>query len=222
MLFWTAFAAVDAVDLTATWALPTDRAHAERHRQAQAARNSLAARAGLRALLNHVAAATTWRLEADARGKPHALASDGRTRAISLSHSGEWVACAVGTAPAIGIDIERIRPRDFATLAARSFGADEAAWTGNDAYRFYKLWTLREAMAKATGEGLRQAAGGGALIDDTTGEGFWRQPNWSLFHALLSAENAADYSLAIAAHTPAPWPDEPPCRIGLSELTGLR
>jgi len=71
---------------------------------------------------------------------------------VSRSHSGDWVAVGVSTGMAIGVDIERVRPkRDLAELA-RFIRLDDAA-TGNDRI-FFAHWTLREALAKCVGDSV--------------------------------------------------------------------
>lgn len=77
---------------------------------------------------------------------------------ISLSHGGGHVAACVATAPC-GVDIERPRPAAPLRLAQRYFSAAEASHLANltptDAERdFFRLWTLKEAGAKALGQGL--------------------------------------------------------------------
>lgn len=80
--------------------------------------------------------------------------------AASLSHSGERVLCAIAAAGLVGVDVERIRPRrEWDRLAAFVLHPSErsrlealeepARWQG-----FYRVWTLKEAMAKALGVGL--------------------------------------------------------------------
>lgn len=146
---------------------------------------SLAARGLLRGLLSQAfgGAPSRWRWHALADGRPQVVDETGRTGpAISLSHSGDWVACAVADSPAIGIDIEAHRPdRDFPALIEAAFGPDERieAAAGGIA-GFYRLWTLREAIAKATGAGIPmavdridRAAGGpaaGTWITETGGQ----------------------------------------------------
>ena len=76
---------------------------------------------------------------------------------FSISHSGRWVACAVSTQTALGLDIEMRDPsRDLDALAAQAFEADEMpAWerlrSQPDAQRvdgFYRLWSEKEARFK--------------------------------------------------------------------------
>jgi len=80
--------------------------------------------------------------------------------AASLSHSADMVLCAIAPIGLVGVDVERIRPRnEWDQLAAfvlhraeraRLEASTEAArWQG-----FYRAWTLKEAMAKALGVGL--------------------------------------------------------------------
>jgi len=80
--------------------------------------------------------------------------------AASLSHSADQVLCAIAPSGLVGVDVERIRPRnEWDQLAAfvlhpaersRAEASTEAArWRG-----FYRVWTLKEALAKALGVGL--------------------------------------------------------------------
>ncbi|WLW69938.1 4'-phosphopantetheinyl transferase superfamily protein [Bacillus safensis] len=75
----------------------------------------------------------------------------------NLSHSGDWVVCAVDDAP-VGIDIEEIKPIDLA-IAKRFFSADEyqdllsQPAERQEAY-FFHLWSMKEAFIKLTGKGL--------------------------------------------------------------------
>lgn len=83
-----------------------------------------------------------------------AAASDAAT---SLSHSGGHALCAVAPQPwALGVDLERVRPRDVASLAQWVCSPDEqqalAGLAGQARLeRFYLLWTLKEAFIKAAG-----------------------------------------------------------------------
>jgi phosphopantetheinyl transferase len=92
-------------------------------------------------------------------GRPFVFAS-GTPAAVSVSHSSDVVLCAAGRVRALGVDVERIRPRrGWAALAglvlhplerASLDGVPEAQrWEG-----FYRAWTCKEALAKALGVGV--------------------------------------------------------------------
>ncbi len=88
-------------------------------------------------------------------GKPILLKPEGLH--FNISHSGDWVVCAVDTQP-IGIDIEVIKPIDF-NIAERFFTENEYSdlmnQNENDRLKyFYRLWTLKESYIKAAGKGL--------------------------------------------------------------------
>lgn len=71
----------------------------------------------------------------------------------SLSHSRGAAALCCGHEVA-GIDLEALRPRDFAALLASCARPAEIGWWQRqpDALRaFYRLWTCKEALIKAAG-----------------------------------------------------------------------
>ncbi len=123
------------------------------------------ARALLRKMLSEetATAPAPWTFRRGQNGKPEALFNGAPSPfAISLSHSGPYIACAIAKADALGIDIEVHKDwRDLKNIAELAFGPEEqrmVAREGADA--FYRIWTLREALAKATGQGLELAADG--------------------------------------------------------------
>ena len=76
---------------------------------------------------------------------------------FSIAHSGRWVACAVSTQTALGLDIEVRDPgRDLSALAAQAFDQREMAlWERArhlpEAQRvaaFYRMWSEKEARFK--------------------------------------------------------------------------
>jgi len=111
-----------------------------------------------RALLRHAlarymgrdAASLTIRVTPD--GKPECV--DGP--AVSVSHSGDLVVCAVAERGAVGIDVETgPRRAPVAAIADRYFTPAEAHWLSSDPERrFRMLWVLKEAYLKALGVGL--------------------------------------------------------------------
>lgn len=82
---------------------------------------------------------------------------DPRLPDFSISHSGDWLWLAVGE-PMLGLDVEQLRPRrNLQKLMAHVLSPLELAWVAvqDDELRaFYRLWTLREAVLKASGRGL--------------------------------------------------------------------
>ena len=79
---------------------------------------------------------------------------------VSLSHSGDWVGCAIADV-AIGLDLEcHASTRDLGALAHHVLSATELAhWralpTAEQPAAFYALLTLKEAQSKHAGTGLR-------------------------------------------------------------------
>ena len=95
-----------------------------------------------------------WTIEIDARGKP--VARGAAVRHISIAHTGNIVAAAASAVGAIGIDVEYRDPdRDLNRLALAAYGPAECqAVTRYGVSAFYRIWTLREAISKATGDGM--------------------------------------------------------------------
>ncbi|MCH8620662.1 4'-phosphopantetheinyl transferase superfamily protein [Undibacterium sp. TS12] len=73
---------------------------------------------------------------------------------FSLSHSGNWIGCALSSNNKLGLDIELLNPdRDFSALALHAFDAEESVWINqqdadNRMHAFYQLWTKKEAQIK--------------------------------------------------------------------------
>lgn len=96
-----------------------------------------------------------------ADGRP-AVQCDGKPvpLSLSLSHSGEWLALALGEV-AVGLDVELPRrSRDLDALARSVFSpADQhrlqAMAAEERAPAFFELWALHEARGKRSGEGMQ-------------------------------------------------------------------
>lgn len=76
---------------------------------------------------------------------------------FNLSHSGDMVLCAVSEKP-VGCDIEKIEVPAL-KIAKRFFTENENQYLENvgedrKAEEFFRLWTMKEAYVKMTGEGL--------------------------------------------------------------------
>ncbi|MEA3639270.1 MAG: 4'-phosphopantetheinyl transferase superfamily protein, partial [Lamprobacter sp.] len=78
---------------------------------------------------------------------------------FNLSHSGQFVALAIGASP-VGVDVEQVRPtRDWDAIAKRFFALEEQQWLARfdqaeRRRRFVALWSRKESLLKATGEGI--------------------------------------------------------------------
>jgi 4'-phosphopantetheinyl transferase len=99
----------------------------------------------------------TWILDKTKLGKPFLLGKD--SPHISISHSGNWCACAVASSVRMGIDIEVVKNRDWASYCTEVFHSSEAQWIlaveGKERdIRGLTCWCRKEAMVKALGLGL--------------------------------------------------------------------
>jgi len=71
----------------------------------------------------------------------------------SVSHSGEIVAVALTAAGPVGVDVEAVRSIDFAAVT-ESVCVPAERREVRSVLDFYTYWTRKEAVLKATGEGL--------------------------------------------------------------------
>ncbi len=108
---------------------------------------SLAARALLARIIGEKAISS---LQRDRDGRPQI-----KDRYVSLSHSGEYVAVAVGDRP-VGIDIQ-LKRFVCEKTAARVGCGEETDYIESSPDGFFTLWTLKEAYIKATGTGFSKA-----------------------------------------------------------------
>ncbi len=98
---------------------------------------------------------TAVRMETNDHGKP--FLGDYPGFHFNLSHSDQWVVCAVGGSP-VGIDVERMGEADHQT-AAYFFSPEEqqdllSKPAVDQRSYFYHLWTLKESFLKCTGKGF--------------------------------------------------------------------
>lgn len=71
---------------------------------------------------------------------------------VSVSHAGQRVAVAVTRAAPVGVDVEQVRETDLALLAEAVLADDEPCTRLEE---FFVYWCRKEAVVKATGDGLR-------------------------------------------------------------------
>jgi Phosphopantetheinyl transferase len=140
-----------------------ERERAARFRFEKHQRRFILARAGLRRLLGDFLGIDSRTLQFNyaAHGKP-ALQMPALPFPLhfNLSHSGELALVAVSRQGPIGVDVEWIRSvKDADDLVARFFSNRENALFQklppvHKPEAFFNLWTRKEALLKATGEGI--------------------------------------------------------------------
>jgi 4'-phosphopantetheinyl transferase len=137
---------------------PTERDRMERLVFADDRRRYAGAHAAMRTILGEYLGRRpeSLRLEPDQLGKPHLAGSDLQ---CSLSHAGELALVAIGRRWPLGVDVEQARPLpDADALKAACFTERERKHLDRAGEsELLRLWTRKEALLKATGEGLRTA-----------------------------------------------------------------
>lgn len=86
------------------------------------------------------------------KGKPYVKNHGGIY--ISASHSGSYFVCLIGNVP-VGVDIQEYRKANTGAVGRRYFTREENEFIsekGSDG--FFQLWTMKEAYAKYTGNGI--------------------------------------------------------------------
>ena len=92
-----------------------------------------------------------------AHGKPTLLSHCWQ---FNLSHSGEWLVIALCEEGPLGVDIEMgLRHRPILPLAKRFYAPSEYQWLSAQPREeqhsaFYRLWSRKEAVLKAHGDGI--------------------------------------------------------------------
>ncbi len=99
-------------------------------------------------------------------GKPEIKNGPG----ISLSHSGDIVTCAISQTHNIGIDIEELTKIDIEQYREYFLQKEWDAIHNSESptNTFFRLWTRKEAIIKATGKGLTYAYNDINTIDNLT------------------------------------------------------
>jgi 4'-phosphopantetheinyl transferase len=124
----------------------------------------LIARGLLRAALSEdlPVSTTDWRFGRNNNGKPFIAAPESLSAVnFSLSHTEGQIACLISLAAEAAVDVEKVEYHDDLTLVAKQVmsGVELTALgklSGKDwTERFFACWTLKEAYAKARGQGLR-------------------------------------------------------------------
>lgn len=130
------------------WALLPSPAHYRQHLPAgqheARTREWLAGRVLAHRLLPQLGQAQAL-LENDANGRPYFPQQP--ALAVSLSHSGEWVAALVAKSGRVGTDVELVRAK-AQQLAPRFLSEAEQANAGDDVVKHSLYWSAKETLYK--------------------------------------------------------------------------
>jgi 4'-phosphopantetheinyl transferase len=176
----------------------------ERHAMQHATAESLLADM-LRLLVG--ASTSHWALSKNPDSKPTLSSPDGPTSMrVSLSHCGPYALAAITDLGEVGVDVEVHDPRrSIFEIAEYAFGPMEHRTVLSGGLRaFYRIWTLREAFAKARGLGFPILIDGRDYFPDAPDSGTWRSTidgaRWLFSTGDLPGHYAI--SVAIALHSP--------------------
>jgi len=138
---------------------PAERDRRDRYQfPADRARFAVAA-ALLRLVASRMMEVAPERVRVDRRcdqcGRPHGKPSLGAgAPRVSVSHSGDYVAVAACRDAPVGVDVEHgARRTDYRALVSHVLDPAEAPAAGDEA-AFLRYWVRKEALVKATGDGL--------------------------------------------------------------------
>lgn len=168
----------------------------------------------LRLVLGHCLDADPVSLafEYEPRGKPRLAGAHADRLQFNLSHSGGWILIAAALEYPVGIDVERIKAtRGHDAIARRFFSPAECAALesfpeSRRAEAFYRCWTAKEAVLKATGAGLSFPLDQCEILADPDGRievaALQGCEEASKVWAVLSCDPAAGYigSCAVLGH----------------------
>ena len=146
------------IDNFLTIVTPDELARANRFRQLKDHNRFIISRGALRHILgrylNQSPAAVAFGIGEN--NKPYIKNTNPSNLQYNLSHSGNAILLAISNS-AIGADIEFInRSFGFIEVLGDNFSADEIKHINQaeSAHRFFRLWTRKEALTKATAQGL--------------------------------------------------------------------
>lgn len=198
-------------DATRTLA-PDELERAASYRNDTARRRYILSHAALRQILaTHLKQpAPGITLHTGSSGKPSLAAPNSSRLQFNLTHSGTLALVAVSQNAQVGIDVETLRPmRDAVAIAKRFFSPREAAAleqleASAQSAAFLSLWTRKEALVKATGQGIADALArfevswdAKAVLHSIDGDTD-QAAQWSL-HSFTPAPG---YVAAVAVHAP--------------------
>jgi 4'-phosphopantetheinyl transferase len=126
---------------------------------------------------------------------------------FNLAHSGEWLLFAIARDRKLGVDVEQHRAMSDAIQIARRFFAPpevealEALDPARHHDTFFRVWTRKEAIVKATGQGisagLDRFAVSADVRDEVTLRGLDGDPSWDRW-TIRGLDMPTNYTAAVA------------------------
>jgi 4'-phosphopantetheinyl transferase len=139
---------------------PNEIARAERLKNVEIANQQIICRGILRILLSRYLNMDPGKLEfnSDHYGKPYLSNPLGSAITFNIAHSENVALFAFSKDANVGVDIEKMEIyRDFTGISRLVFSDEEQLFiqlSNNPVEEFYKLWTAKEAVLKASGRGF--------------------------------------------------------------------
>lgn len=149
-----------------------------------------------------------WQITRNRDGKPTLLNSgDQSAIEVSLSHSGSIALAGITDLGEIGVDLEFRTPRrSISEIAAFAFGPQERRTVESAGpSAFYRIWTLREALAKACGTGFPLLTDGRDYFAQARKEGTWQSEIDGRHWLFSTGELVGDYAFSIALALRSPF-----------------
>ena len=112
---------------------------------------------------------------------------------FNISHSGEFIVCAICLTGKVGVDIEEIKPvlpEEFKMYFSNNEW-DTIIQSNNSIVTFYKYWTQKEAFLKAIGMGLNIPIKEVEIFDNKI---TWKNTEWLLHELKLDKRYIAHLS----------------------------
>ena len=146
----------------ANWLHGAEKNRYNRYQSQSQREHFLFGRVLLKSILSQYAgcAPADLKFEIDSRGKPLLSSNNPLCLSFNLSHSGNRAVVAVSKNHDLGVDLEHMKmERAISKIAQRYFSLSEVKALENlskatKIQRFYELWTLKESVVKACGDGL--------------------------------------------------------------------
>ncbi len=134
-------------------------------------------------------------------GKPTLATSDGQSAIdVSLSHSRTLALAGITDLGEIGVDLEYRAPRrTISEIAAYAFGPLEKQVVESfGRIAFYRIWTLREALAKACGIGFPMLIDGRDYFAQPLKAGTWQSQIDGRQWLFSTGDLPGDYAFSVA------------------------